>query len=87
VSPESDAEEEDIQMVVEQTERVNEMIEVSVEDVETVSVVEVVEPEENPTPATASGRLASLREEIVEDEVVEPKGSIEDRMKDFFGDR
>lgn len=90
VSPENDAEEEDIQMVVEQRERVGETLEVSDEGVETVSVVEVgeaVDPEQNPTPVTASGRLASLREEIVEDEVVEPKGSIEDRMKDFFGDR
>ena len=39
--------------------------------------------EEEPT---ASGRLASLREEMGTDSGVEREGSLEDRMSKFFGD-
>ena len=51
-------------------------------------VVEVFEEEEStpvPEDTTASGRLANLRQELGGDEVGEREGSIEDRMKKFFG--
>ena len=51
-------------------------------------VVEVFEEEES-TPVTedttASSRLANLRQELGGEEVDEREGSIEDRMKKFFG--
>ena len=53
------------------------------------STIEVIESvEETPldtADATASGRLASLREEIGTDGAPQREGSIEDRMKKFFG--
>ena len=59
------------------------------EDMVIESTIEVIESmEEAPldtTDATASGRLASLREEIGTDGAPEREGSIEDRMKKFFG--
>ena len=48
-----------------------------------IEVIEEPQPEE---PATASGRLASLRSEMGDDGPIEKEGSIEDRMKQFFGD-
>jgi hypothetical protein len=50
-------------------------------------MVEVIEETQPDAPATASGRLASLREEMGEQGDEQPEGSIEDRMRDFFGDR
>ena len=59
------------------------------EDMVIESTIEVIESvEEAPldtADATASGRLASLREEIGTDGAPEREGSIEDRMKKFFG--
>jgi len=52
-----------------------------------VPVIEVIEETQPDAPATASGRLASLREEMGEQGDEQREGSIEDRMKDFFGDR
>ena len=53
----------------------------------TIDVIESVEPTEpqQPTNTTASGRLASMREEIGSEGAPEREGSIEDRMKKFFG--
>ncbi|MEC7989007.1 MAG: hypothetical protein VX151_03620, partial [Candidatus Thermoplasmatota archaeon] len=51
-------------------------------------VVEVFEEEEStpvPEDTTASGRLANLRQELGGEEANEREGSIEDRMKKFFG--
>ena len=51
----------------------------------TIEVIESVEETPNDTvAATASGRLASLREEIGSDGTPEREGSIEDRMKKFL---
>ena len=59
------------------------------EDMVIESTIEVIESvEETPldtADATASGRLASLREEIGTDGAPQREGSIEDRMKKFFG--
>ena len=53
-----------------------------VEEIEDVTVVETV-PDEN---RSASGRLASLRQELGEDEnEPELKEKLEDRMDRFFG--
>jgi len=51
-----------------------------------VEVIEVSQ-EEVASEATrsASGRLASLREEIGEGDGAKPDGNIEDRMNNFFG--
>ncbi len=57
--------------------------EVTVEET-TIEVIEAIDEEDQPEP-TASGRLASLRQEIGTDEAVQPEGSIEDRMSKFFG--
>ena len=51
--------------------------------VEVFDDVEIAAPE--PVDETASGRLASLREELGGDDVGEREGTIEDRMKKFFG--
>lgn len=53
----------------------------------TIEVIESVEQPETGPPAdtTASGRLANLREEIGTDDAPAREGSIEDRMKKFFG--
>ena len=39
----------------------------------------------DPVDETASGRLASLRQEMGGDDLNQREGSIEDRMKKFFG--
>ena len=61
---------------------------VPVDEVERESSTEVVESieiiEEEDT--TASGRLASMRDELGEGDGPAKEGSIEDRMKKFFGD-
>ena len=44
--------------------------------------IEAIEVEDT----TASGRLASLRDEIGEGDAPAKEGAIEDRMKKFFGD-
>ena len=52
----------------------------------TIEVIESIqELEEEETDASASGRLASLREEMGTDDAPAREGSLEDRMKDFFG--
>ena len=67
-----------------QEEAIEELI-VEVESTSTVEVIESIEvvEEEN---VTASGRLASLRDELGEAEGPTREGSIEDRLKKFFGD-
>ena len=50
-----------------------------------VEVFDEIEAVAEPMDATASGRLASLRQEIGGDQVDEREGSIEDRMNRFFG--
>jgi len=50
--------------------------------VEVIETVEVIEEEDT----TASGRLASLRDELGDGDGPQREGSIEDRMKEFFGD-
>ena len=52
----------------------------------TIEVIESIQGlEEEETDASASGRLASLREEMGTDDAPAREGSLEDRMKDFFG--
>ena len=52
----------------------------------TVEVIEAVEETDTElTNTTASGRLATLREEIVTDDAPQREGTMEDRMKKFFG--
>ena len=50
--------------------------------VEVIESIEVIEQEDT----TASGRLASLRDELGDGDGLQREGSIEDRMKEFFGD-
>ena len=54
--------------------------------IDTVEVIEVVEQEPPVTPETASGRLASLRDEMGSNDAVDREGTLEDRMKEFFRD-
>lgn len=87
-TPASVAPEDDMQLqpVEEPEEEVSEpfmeedIIESTVEVIETV---EQTDPE--PSNTTASGRLASLRDEIVTDDAPQREGTMEDRMKKFFG--
>ena len=52
----------------------------------TIEIIESVEERtEEETNASASGRLASLRQEMGTDDAPQREGSLEDRMKDFFG--
>ena len=63
-------------------------VEEEISAVEEAPVVEVFEEEEStpvPEDTTASGRLADLRQEMGGEDVDEREGSIEDRMKKFFG--
>ena len=60
-------------------EKVNDVIDVDEEDVETSVSEEIVQEMDN----SASGRLASLRDELDEDNVIE-KRPLKDRMDDFF---
>ena len=86
-TPASVAPEDDMQLQpVEEPEEVSEpfMEEDIVES--TVEVIEAVEQTDTePTNTTASGRLASLRDEIVTDDAPQREGTMEDRMKKFFG--
>ena len=50
-----------------------------------IEVFDDVDTAPDPVDETASGRLASLRQEMGGDDVDEREGSIEDRMKKFFG--
>lgn len=77
---------DDIQFQIDELEDSDEeSIELDPEQLNTVEVIEVVEEPEPEQPKTASGRLASLREELGEGEDTEREGSIEDRMNRFFG--
>ena len=53
-----------------------------------MDLIEVIEapPTADETPADASGRLASLRQEMGTESPTEREGKLEDRMKRFFGD-
>ena len=83
-------EEDDFNLQVEEIQPTEDIAEesVAVDDTQVDSTVEVIESieviEEEDT--TASGRLASLRDELGEGEGPAKEGSIEDRMKEFFGD-
>ena len=58
------------------------------DEVMSVEVIEVVEEETSvQPPETASGRLASLKEELDEGEDVPREGTLEDRMNRFFGNK
>ena len=87
-TPASVAPEDDMQLqpVEEPEEEVSESF-VEEDIVEsTIEVIETVEETDaEPTNTTASGRLASLREEIVTDDAPQREGTMEDRMKKFFG--
>ena len=84
-------EEDDISMVLEDEDYETEHTEVvdldvleedELDDVETLTIVEQIPQEDR----TASGRLASLRQELGDDETSsEPKEKLEDRMDRFFG--
>ena len=77
---------DDIQFQIDEPEHTaEESIEHEQEQLTTVEVIEVVEESEPEQPKTASGRLASLREELGEGEDTNREGSIEDRMNRFFG--
>ena len=81
--------EDDFNLQIDRTEsdEVTEEVEVVPEITESmVEVIEHVEPEPEPVDITPSGRLASLREEMGDGDVQQREGSIEDRMKKFFGD-
>ena len=62
------------------------------EEENTVEIIEIPEDEpaeesdSEPTPSTASGRLASLRSEIETDDKPIDKRPLSDRMADFFKD-
>ena len=82
-------EEDDFNLQVEEIQPTEDIAEesVAVDDTQvdpTVEVIESIEVIEEDT--TASGRLASLRDELGEGEGPAKEGSIEDRMKEFFGD-
>lgn len=52
-----------------------------------VDLIEVIEtPNEEPDSMDASGRLASIRQEMGENQTPDREGDLEDRMKRFFGD-
>ena len=62
------------------------------EEENTIEIIEIPEEEpveesaSEPTPSTASGRLASLRSEIETDDKPVDKRPLSDRMADFFKD-
>ena len=81
-------EEDDMQMevVVSPTEDSVPEEELSIGESEpVVEVFDEIEAEPESEDDTASGRLANLRQEIGGDQVDDRQGSIEDRMKRFFG--
>lgn len=57
----------------------------TVDEATVVEVFEEVETEPVPEDITPSGRLASLRQELGGEEMVGREGTMEDRMKKFFG--
>lgn len=89
-------EEDDLHVVVDPIDEVNEE-RAEMEEAEdehqkednTLDLVEVIEVSQEEVASddtrSASGRLASLREEIGEGDGAKPDGNIEDRMKNFFG--
>ncbi|DAC06957.1 MAG TPA: hypothetical protein D7H88_06895 [Candidatus Poseidoniales archaeon] len=82
-------EEDDFNLQVEEIQPTEDIAEesVAVDDTQVDSTVEVIESiEVIEEDTTASGRLASLRDELGEGEGPAKEGSIEDRMKEFFGD-
>ncbi len=82
-------EEDDFNLQVEEIQSPEDLTEepVAIDDAQVDSTVEVIESieviEEEDT--TASGRLASMRDELGEGDGPAKEGSIEDRMKEFFG--
>ena len=52
-----------------------------------MNLIEVIESTaQEPDSMDASGRLASIRQEMGDDRSPDREGKIEDRMKRFFGD-
>ncbi len=83
--------EDDIQVEVEEDSDVAEVPEQTTDAeetprIDTVEVIEAIEELPPEMPETASGRLASLRDEMGASDGVEREGTLEDRMKDFFRD-
>ena len=83
-------EEDDFNLQVEEIQPSEELtIEpVAIDETQVESTVEVIESIEaiEVEDTTASGRLASLRDELGEGDAPAKEGAIEDRMKKFFGD-
>ncbi|MCH1529117.1 MAG: hypothetical protein L7S46_05255, partial [Candidatus Poseidoniaceae archaeon] len=82
---------DDIQLEMDDTEEEEISVEFSQHDTlpvdDVTSTIEIIETEDatvesNPS---ASGRLASMRDELGENDVEEREGSIKDRMDQFFG--
>ena len=89
--PTSLSTEDDIQVEVEEDSDVAEVPEQTTDAeetprIDTVEVIEAIEELPPETPVTASGRLASLRDEMGASDGVEREGTLEDRMKEFFRD-
>ena len=85
---EAPVEEDDIQLEIDTTPAEEPAIEDEMHSEESQPMIEVfddVEAPPEPVDETASGRLASLRQEMGGDDQNEREGSIEDRMKKFFG--
>ena len=85
---EAPVEEDDIQLEIDTTPAEEPAIEDEMHSEESQPMIEVfddVETAPEPVDETASGRLASLRQEMGGDDQNEREGSIEDRMKKFFG--
>ena len=89
-STQSMVEEDDINLQVDEIQPSEDIDEtaIPVRSAEVDSVVEVIESIEviEQEDTTASGRLASLRDELGDGDGLQREGSIEDRMKEFFGD-
>ena len=85
---EAPVEEDDMQLEIDTTPAEEPAIEDDMHSEESQPMIEVfddVETAPEPVDETASGRLASLRQEMGGDDQNEREGSIEDRMKKFFG--
>ena len=85
---EAPVEEDDMQLEIDTTPAEEPAIEDEMHSEESQPMIEVfddVETAPEPVDETASGRLASLRQEMGGDDQNEREGSIEDRMKKFFG--
>ena len=77
---------DDIQIQVEEDAPQEETAPQVTEETVIESTIEIVEPGPEQQDETASGRLASLRQELETDDAPRREGSVEDRLKKFFGD-